>query len=141
MFLCGAPDKLGAHCDPILTGTKLQTDSLEQGKDGLPYYHVTLSDGRAGYVMALELKIATTDIDPAVAAAECKRRGEPRVGMTAKQVETTCWGKPDRVDRLKTLQGTTDGYVYKQGPPSRSAVRCGSFWNYLAKSGGNDHVH
>ncbi len=80
-----------------------------------PYYHVKLSDGRAGYIMALELKIGTTDIDPAIAAAECKRRGEPRVGMTANQVQATCWGKPVRVDRLKTVQGTTDRYVYQQG--------------------------
>jgi len=35
--------------------------------------------------------------------------------MTAKQVEATCWGKPDHVDRLKTAQGTTDRYVYDQG--------------------------
>jgi len=35
--------------------------------------------------------------------------------MTAKQVETTCWGKPDQVDRLKTMRGTTDRYVYDQG--------------------------
>jgi hypothetical protein len=26
-------------------------------------------------------------------AAECKRRGDPRVGMTAEQVEATCWGQ------------------------------------------------
>ena len=35
--------------------------------------------------------------------------------MTANQVEATCWGKPERVDRLKTVQGTTDRYVYDQG--------------------------
>ena len=56
-----------------------------------------------------------TDIDQAQAAAECKRRGEPRVGMTANQVVATCWGKPDHVDRLKTTKGTTDRYVYEQG--------------------------
>lgn len=115
VFLCGAPDKLGANCDPIVNGTKLQADGLEQGKYGMPYYHVTLSDGRAGYVMAVELKVGTTDIDPAIAAAECKRRGEPRVGMSAKQLVATCWGKPDRVDRKETTRGVTDRYAYSNG--------------------------
>lgn len=112
VFVCRAPDKLGATCDPILTGAKLQADSLEQGKYGTPYYHVKLSDGRTGYVMALELKIGTTDVDPTIAAAECKRRGQPRIGMSAKQVRATCWGDPDRVDRRETARGVTERYVY-----------------------------
>jgi hypothetical protein len=98
----------------IPAGTRLQTDGIERGVTTSAYYHVTLEDGRTGYIAALDLLRFATDVDPKQAAAECKRRGEPRVGMTAKQVEATCWGKPDHVDRLKPIQGTTDRYVYDQ---------------------------
>ncbi|MFZ0988154.1 MAG: hypothetical protein WAN27_10520 [Xanthobacteraceae bacterium] len=32
--------------------------------------------------------------------------------MTRKQVEETCWGKPDQVDRRETARGVTERYVY-----------------------------
>jgi hypothetical protein len=32
--------------------------------------------------------------------------------MMRKQVEETCWGKPDRVDRRETARGVTERYVY-----------------------------
>ena len=111
-FLCNAPGSVGAHCDPILTNTKLHTDSLEQGAYGTPYYHVTLSDSRSGYIVAAELMIGATGSDPALAAAECKRRGDPRIGMSAKQVRASCWGDPDRVDRRQTARGVSERYVY-----------------------------
>jgi hypothetical protein len=60
--------------------------------------YVTLDDGRAGYILTYDLLGHATDIDPVKAAAECKRRGDPHIGMTAKQVEATCWGKPDHVN-------------------------------------------
>jgi hypothetical protein len=47
--------------------------------------------------------------------AECKRRGEPRIGMTYKQVEETCWGKPKDVNRTQTASGTSDQLVYSDG--------------------------
>ena len=65
--------------------------------------------------MAADLQMYATDIDPAVAAAECKRRGDPRVGMTAKQVRATCWGDPDHVDRGETARGVAERYVYGRG--------------------------
>jgi hypothetical protein len=95
--------------------TRLQPDGIEEGVFGNPYYHVKLADGRTGYVNASTFAVETTEADLEKVAAECKRQGEPRVGMTAKQVAATCWGKPDHVDRLKTMRGTTDRYVYDQG--------------------------
>jgi hypothetical protein len=37
------------------------------------YYHVTLEDGRSGYIDAFILVTFATDIDPAQIAAECKK--------------------------------------------------------------------
>jgi hypothetical protein len=76
------------------------------------FYHVKLEDDRTGYISAFHLVRFATDVDPAQAAADCKRRGDPRVGTTAKQVRATCWGEPDRVDRRETARGVTERYVY-----------------------------
>jgi hypothetical protein len=46
------------------------------------------------------------------AAAECKRLGSPRIGMTADQVIATCWGKPASINRKETATGTSEQYVY-----------------------------
>ena len=73
---------------------------------------MTLDDNRTGYISAFQSVAFATNTDPAQAAAECRRRGDPRLGMTAKQVEATCWGKPDRVDRRETVRGVTERYVY-----------------------------
>jgi hypothetical protein len=85
-FLCDTPARTGAHCDPILTNTKLQTDSLEQGAYGTPYYHVKLGDGRSGYVMAADLKSGATQRRNAKAAVThgsgCRQnRSWRRVGV------------------------------------------------------------
>jgi hypothetical protein len=96
-------------------GSKLQLDGIERGVTSAAYYHVKLEDGRTGYISAFDLVRFGTDVDPAQAAAECKRRGNPRVGMTAKQVRATCWGEPDHVDRKETARGVTERYVYDTG--------------------------
>ena len=114
-FLCPTPLTNVIDCTLIPAGTKLQTDGIERGVTSDAYYHVKLEDGRAGYISALDLVRFATDVDPVQAAAECKRRGDPRVGMTAKQVLATCWGKPDQVDRRETARGVTERYVYDNG--------------------------
>jgi hypothetical protein len=111
-FLCPKSTTNVIDCTSIPAGTKLQLDGIERRVTSDAYYHVTLEDGRTGYVAALDLVRFATDVDPAQAAAECKRRGDPRVGMTRKQVEGTCWGIPDRVDRRETARGVTEQYVY-----------------------------
>ena len=114
-FLCPTPVTNVLHCTSIPAGSKLQLDGIERGVTSDAYYHVTLEDGRTGYIAALDLVRFATNVDPAQAAAECKRRGEPRVGMTAKQVRATCWGEPDHVDRRETAQGVAERYVYDNG--------------------------
>jgi hypothetical protein len=54
----------------------------------------------------------TVICDPVKAAAECERCGDPRFGVTAKQVEATCWGKPDHVNRTETAGVISDQYVH-----------------------------
>jgi hypothetical protein len=80
------------------------------------FYHVVLDDGRQGYSNAALASPMMTNVDPvaaaATAAAECKKRGEPRIGMTVKQLEATCWGKPDHINRRQTAKGTREQYVY-----------------------------
>jgi hypothetical protein len=109
------------RCDEFLPiGTHFKIDSLvpNQAPDGRPifdpYYHVTLDDGRQGFFSVTFLSFAT-DIDPVAAAAECKRRGEPRIGMTIKQLEASCWGRPDHINRRQTAKGIRDQYVYTNG--------------------------
>lgn len=110
-FLCPTPVTNVLDCTSIPPGGKLQLDGIERGVTSDAYYHVKLEDGRTGYIAALDLVRFATDVDPAQAAAECKRRGEPRVGMSAKQVLATCWGKPEHVDRRETARGVTERYV------------------------------
>ncbi|MFZ0146798.1 MAG: hypothetical protein WBG18_16965 [Xanthobacteraceae bacterium] len=93
-FLCPTPTTNVIDCASIDAGSKLQLDGIERGVTSDAYYHVKLEDGRTGYISAFNLVRFGTDVDPAQAAAECKRRGDPRVGMTRKQVEETCWGRP-----------------------------------------------
>jgi hypothetical protein len=114
-FLCPTPTTNVIDCSSIDAGSKLQLDGIGRGVTSDAHYHVILEDGRTGYFAAVALVAYGTDIDPAQAAAECKRRGDPRIGMSAKQVVATCWGKPDHVDRRETARGVTERYVYDNG--------------------------
>jgi hypothetical protein len=118
--LCSTPNSVVAECAEVSAPTRLVIDRIEpqfQGiaGGGLPFCHATSDDGRVGHVMCSQLVAFATDVDPTAAAAECKRRGEPRIGMSAKQVEVTCWGKPVTVKRKETASGITDKYVYDDG--------------------------
>lgn len=115
MSLCPVPTILAVKCETVTKGSKLQADAIEEGPVGTAHYHVKLEDGRAGYIQASELVVMATQTDPMQTAAECIRRGQPRVGMSRQRLEATCWGKPDRVDRKETARGVTDRYVYSNG--------------------------
>jgi hypothetical protein len=114
-FLCPTPTTNVIDCTSIDAGSKLQLDGIERGITSSAYYHVKLEDGRAGYISAMELLAYGTDVDPMQAAADCKRRGNPRVGMTAKQVRATCWGDPSHVDHRETARGVSERYIYGKG--------------------------
>jgi hypothetical protein len=74
-------------------------------------FHVTFEDGRTGFIDEMDIGETKTQ-DPAIAAAECKKRGDPKVGMTSAQVAGTCWGKPEKVNRTATGSTIHDQYVY-----------------------------
>lgn len=110
---------LGGQCAMLPGKSKFQIVGVTEGtistggttiSDGNAYYQLQLADGRTVYANAP--LIGTTDVDPDVAAAECKRKGAPHIGMTYKQVEATCWGKPDHVNRSETAGAIHDQYVY-----------------------------
>jgi len=120
---CPVPSLINTKCQ-VLGDGHLKIDGIEQGITETPagnlparerYYRVTLHDGRTGYILTADLMAHGADIDPEMAAADCKRRGDPRVGMTAEQVESTCWGKPGHVNRTHTAGGISDQYVYGDG--------------------------
>ncbi len=115
--VCPKPEPLSFDCTTINSPMRLTVDRIDEDAiaGGTAYCHVTLDDGRVGYADCYLLMAQTTETDPAVAAAECRRRGDPRIGMTAKQVEATCWGKPGHVDRRQTAGAITDRYVYGDG--------------------------
>jgi hypothetical protein len=119
---CPTPSTMGVNCTPLagapLANIHMKVDSIERGvgvSHSIAFFHVTLDDRRTGYIMTSDLLAHGTDIDPVKAAADCKRRGDPHIGMTAKQVEATCWGKPDRVNRTQTAGVISDQYVYDNG--------------------------
>jgi hypothetical protein len=89
----------------------IKIDGKKMVLPGGLYYHVTLDDGRTGYTLSTLALEFGTEMSP----EECKRRGEPRIGMTYKQVEASCWGKPKDVNRTQTAGGTDDQLVYNEG--------------------------
>ncbi len=112
------PGSDGRPCYIEGRGTKVTIDDVASDKylpGQIAYYHLKLANGRSGYVLESALEAAATDKDPVVAAAECKRRGNPRIGMTAKQVVATCWGEPENVNRTETGNIISDQYIYSDG--------------------------
>ena len=122
VLLCSGPATLPSDCNPLPVNTHLKIDDVVEGYikansaiiyyDDSAYYHVVLDDGRTGYTAAFDFRSEATDIDPAFVAAECKRRGEPRLGMSVSQVEATCWGTPDHINRRQTAKGIHEQFVY-----------------------------
>ena len=102
--LCDRATRLG--CSEFLQrGTHLKVDGLVSNhteaygiSSDAPYYHIVTDDGRSGFVDPVPFPATTTTIDPAVGAAECKKKGDPRLGMNAAQVKATCWGPPQYVN-------------------------------------------
>jgi hypothetical protein len=116
--LCEGPSTL--HCSQFLQpGTHLKVDGLVPNHSEVsgtsidqPYFHIVIDDGRAGFVDAVILSNATANIDPVTAAAVCKKKGNPKRGMTAAQVKATCWGSPAYVNAKMRTTGKHEQYVY-----------------------------
>jgi hypothetical protein len=121
--LCTVPTLTPTECKAIEPRQRFVVDRVLSGShdSGLykttesePYCHVTTSDGRSGYENCYKLEADSTDIDQAVAAADCKRHGgRPRIGMSIKLV-VACWGKPSTIRRRETARGISESYVYNR---------------------------
>jgi hypothetical protein len=120
---CRKPDySSGSDCDFLVPGTHLTIQAVDPGiiqvstdytmPVGDAYYRFGLDDGRVLYAPAHLADPGTVATSPAQDQAECRRKGDPRVGMSAQQVEKTCWGKPDHVNRTTTAGVVSDQYVY-----------------------------
>ncbi|MGB6965491.1 MAG: hypothetical protein WBD90_13625 [Xanthobacteraceae bacterium] len=121
--LCPQPVTEERGCTLVGPGphVRFTVDRIEEAREevggriypgGLAYCHAALEDGRAGHVLCAELFAGATATDPAITAAECKRRGDPRIGMSAQQVLATCWGKPGKVNRVETARAIKEVYAY-----------------------------
>ena len=116
--LCEGPSTV--HCLQFLQpGTHLKVDGLVPNHSEVsgtsidqPYFHIVMDDGRAGFADAVILSNMTTAVDPATAAAECKKKGNPKIGMTAAQVKASCWGPPVYVNAKVRKTGKYEQYVY-----------------------------
>jgi hypothetical protein len=121
LMLCTVPTSIPKECISIEPRQRFVVDRVAPGfhqsglyntMEGEPYCHVTASDGRSGYVDCQGLVGDSTDIDQAVAAADCKRHGgEPRIGQSIKLV-VACWGKPKTISRRETARGLSEKYIY-----------------------------
>lgn len=118
--LCDAPTSL--HCLELLpSGTHLKVDGLVPNHSEIagtstsldqPYFHIVLDDGRSGFADAVLFPNFTKTVDPVVTAAECKKKGDPKLGMNAAQVKATCWGPPSYVNMKLRQTGKYEQYVY-----------------------------
>lgn len=106
-----------AECQFIRQGNRLIIREVLTGHDypHPPFYHVDIAGGISGYVMESKLLAGATTTDPAKAAADCRSRGDPQIGMGYAELIQTCWGKPLHVNRTETAGGVSDQYVYSGG--------------------------
>jgi hypothetical protein len=117
--LCKAPTSFDCMDFPS-AGTHLKVDGLVPNHlvnlSGAtfddPYFHVVLDDGSSSFAAADTFLALTTTIDPAVAAEECRKKGDPKLGMNATQVAATCWGPPHYVNTTQRTTGKYEQYVY-----------------------------
>jgi hypothetical protein len=107
--VCPMPGSAQGRCRKPKAWSSLIIDGVKRTRDeSMGFYHAQFEDGSEGYIVWHQMLYLKTE----EAAAECKRRGSPHVGMTANQVIATCWGEPDSINRRETATGTSEQYVY-----------------------------
>jgi hypothetical protein len=120
VIFCAIPDRTAEKsCEFVSGHVHFRILGAQAGARGEPYYQTALDDGRHGFVLASELMDSSSPTDIVAAqekaAADCRKRGPPRIGMSAQQVAKSCWGKPDHVNRSETATAIFDQYVYEDG--------------------------
>lgn len=113
-----APDILDRIQCPELTSGKFTVTEVVLANKVPSYYRIEMEGGRTGYVRADD-KVNFISEDPQVLAkaprANCAKLGEPKLGMTAAEVEQTCWAKPISVNRLTVANHIREQHVYGRG--------------------------
>lgn len=110
--VCASPG-LDRDCKAIRTGSAT-VEAFERSTRS-EVYKVRLDDGSTGYLSVLDFLLMHSEAahkQEIAANKDCERRGGVAVGMTAKQVEATCWGKPTSVNRTVTGAGAREQWVY-----------------------------
>jgi hypothetical protein len=111
-------DKPGptASCNFINNIGFTVTDIVAQ-RDGAHYSVRLDNSGEVRYVPMLDNRHKFLEEAPQTtaqkAADDCKRRGQPTIGMTEAQAKATCWGEPDHINRTQTAAAISDQFVYE----------------------------
>lgn len=104
------------NCQDVRSGSFV-ADSVTK-RFNVDYCHVKFDDGKEGYMLCSTAEFSPRE-DPDIArrqaTADCKRRGQPRIGMSVVQATASCWGKPENVNRTTGANGTRDQFVYDGG--------------------------
>jgi len=101
----------------LKSGASFVVKGLQSNSSGSPDYVVELDDGRRGWIGSSQNFLI--DHDPVAmakrAVEECKRRGQPKIGMTAVELTESCGGRPRRVIKRTTAAGSEELYIYGIG--------------------------
>lgn len=101
----------------LRSGASFVVIAMTKANVGSDEYKVRLDDGRTGWVSSSDPFLI--DYNPVArakaAAAECTRRGEPKIGMSRSELVETCWRKPLRVVKKITAAGTEEIFLYGGG--------------------------
>lgn len=106
----------------LKSGASFVVQGLDKASVGSPDFRVRLDDGRIGWIgTSSPFLIAYDPVARAKnAAAECARRGPPKIGMPSAELVETCWRRPARIIKRTTAAGVQEVYVY--GPVRRVTV-------------------
>jgi hypothetical protein len=101
----------------LKTGASFLVAGIENPESGSPDYRVKLADGRTAWVESASPFLVGFDPIASAknAAAECARRGQPKIGMTVLELTGTCWGKPRHIVKKTTASGTEERFLYGLG--------------------------
>lgn len=88
---------------------------IEWGNTLTERLRVRREEQEAAYLAKKQVDRVTHEKIRAEMVAESKRKGGVKLGMTAKAVEASNWGKPEKINRTTTAQGVTEQWCYGAG--------------------------
>lgn len=98
-------------------GDSFLVTGVAESTIGSADYAVLLPNGQAAWIRSSSPFLI--DYDPIAAvqniAAECARRGQPRIGMSHNELIETCWRSPLRTVKKTTSAGIEESYIYGHG--------------------------